>query len=100
MKHLENWYKTIKRKTQDQITNIRENHLIRQYCENNVIFLTFVITCLINSTLLRFLTMHTIENYLYGLFGESRKVYNIFNYYMSGKNQYAKLKMFWMLLDY
>ena len=50
MKHLKNWYKTIKRKTQDQITNIRENHLIRQYCENNVIFLTFVITCLINST--------------------------------------------------
>jgi hypothetical protein len=45
-------------------------------------------------------TADVIENYLYGLFGESRKVYNIFNYYMSGKNQYAKLKMFWMLLDY
>ena len=45
-------------------------------------------------------TADTIENYLYGLFGVSRKVYNIFNYYMSGKNQYAKLKMFWMLLDY
>jgi hypothetical protein len=45
-------------------------------------------------------TADVIENYLYGLFGESRKVYNIFNYYMGGKNQYAKLKMFWMLLDY
>ena len=45
-------------------------------------------------------TADMIENYLYGLFGESRKVCNIFNYYMSGKNQYAKLKMFWMLLDY
>jgi hypothetical protein len=44
-------------------------------------------------------TANTIENYLYGLFGESREVYNIFNYYMKGKNQYAKLKMFWMILD-
>jgi hypothetical protein len=44
-------------------------------------------------------TANTIENYLYGLFGESRKVYNIFNYYMNGKNEYAKLKMFWMILD-
>ena len=97
MKHLKNWYKTIKRKTQDQITNIRENHLIRQYCENNVIFLTFVITCLINSTLLRFLTMHTIENYLsikailadlavlviVGSFGYLSKPKNRFAYYMT-----------------
>lgn len=45
-------------------------------------------------------TADTIENYLYGLFGASRKVCNIFNYYMNGKSQYAKLKMFWMLLDY
>ena len=44
-------------------------------------------------------TADAIENYLYGLFGESRKVYNIFNYYMNGKNEYAKLKMFWMILD-
>jgi hypothetical protein len=44
-------------------------------------------------------TADAIENYLYCLFGESRKVYNIFNYYMKGKNEYAKLKMFWMILD-
>jgi len=44
-------------------------------------------------------TANTIENYLYCMFGESRKVYNIFNYYMKGKNEYAKLKMFWMILD-
>ena len=44
-------------------------------------------------------TADAIENYLYCMFGESRKVYNIFNYYMKGKNEYAKLKMFWMILD-
>jgi hypothetical protein len=44
-------------------------------------------------------TADAIENYLYCMFGESREVYNIFNYYMKGKNEYAKLKMFWMILD-
>jgi hypothetical protein len=44
-------------------------------------------------------TADAIENYLYCMFGESREVYNIFNYYMKGKNEYAKLKMFWMIFD-
>lgn len=37
---------------------------IKIYARNNVLFLTYVITCVINSTLLRFFTMHTLENYL------------------------------------
>ena len=44
-------------------------------------------------------TANEIENYLYSAFGESRKVNNILNYYMEGKDQYAKRKTFWMVLD-
>ena len=44
-------------------------------------------------------TANEIENYLYSAFDESRKVNNIFNYYMEGKDQYAKRKTFWMVLD-
>jgi hypothetical protein len=44
-------------------------------------------------------TANEIENYLYSAFGESRKVNNIFNYYMEGKDQCAKRKTFWMVLD-
>jgi hypothetical protein len=44
-------------------------------------------------------TANEIENYLYSAFGESRKVNNIFNHYMEGKDQYAKRKTFWMVLN-
>lgn len=46
------------------IKRVKVEHLIKKYIDNNVIFLTFVLTCVLNSTLLRFFTMHTIENYL------------------------------------
>ncbi len=75
---------------------VRKDHLIKQYFSNNVIFITFVLTCLLNSTLLRFFTMHTIENYLsikpiiadltilvvVGSFGYLFKPKNRFSYYM------------------
>ena len=64
MKHVNNFIKTIKKKIISNLKYVKENHIIKQYCENNVIFLTFVITCVLNSTLLRFFTMHTLENYL------------------------------------
>ena len=53
-----------KKKVSKNLKYVKENHIIKLYCENNVIFLTFVITCVLNSTLLRFFTMHTLENYL------------------------------------
>ncbi len=37
---------------------------LNNYRKNNVLFLTYVFVCVVNSTLLRFLTMHTVENYL------------------------------------
>jgi len=64
MKHVNNWIKTIKKKVSKKLKYAKENHVVKQYCENNIIFLTFVITCVLNSTLLRFFTMHTLENYL------------------------------------
>ena len=47
-----------------EFKRIKTEHLVKKYMNENVIFVTFVLTCLINSTLLRFFTMHTIENYL------------------------------------
>ena len=65
--------------------------------DDNVLFITFVITSVLNSTLLRFFCMHTVENFLswkavladlvvvtaIGAFGYLFKPKNRFNYYMS-----------------
>ncbi len=75
---------------------VKKEHLIKKYINNNVLFITFVLTCLLNSTLLRFFTMHTLENYLaikpiladavililVGAFGYLIKGKNRFIYYM------------------
>lgn len=53
-----------KNKLFDRIKRIKKEHLIKKYIKNNVLFLTFVISCAFNSTILRFFTMHTLENYL------------------------------------
>ncbi len=88
--------KDIKNKTKNFCKRVKEEHLIIEYCKNNVLFLTFVITCLINSTMLRFFTMNTIENYLafkpiladvailiiFGSFGYLLKPKNRFPYYL------------------
>ncbi len=76
---------------------IKQDHLIKKYMKNNVLFLTFVFTCVLNSTLLRFLSMHLIENYLsikpiladtavivlIGAFGYLLKPKNRFSYYLT-----------------
>lgn len=59
-KNLEKW----KEKSIKQIKKIKEEHLIKEFFKHNVLFITFVLTCIINSTLLRFFTMPTVENYL------------------------------------
>lgn len=77
------------------VKQIKTEHLIKKYFNQNVLFLTFVLTCLLNSTLLRFFTMHTLENYLafkpiladlsilviVGAFGYLLKPKNRFTYY-------------------
>ena len=78
------------------IQRVRTEHLIREYFKNNVLFITFVITAVVNSTLLRFFCMHTLENFLswkavladlivvttIGAFGYLFKPKNRFNYYL------------------
>ena len=46
------------------LKRVKRDHLIKKYCKENVLFLTFVLTCLFNSTILRMFTMHSLENYL------------------------------------
>ena len=83
--------------TKNYIQRVKTEHLIREYFKNNVLFITFVITAVLNSTLLRFFCMHTVENFLswkavladlvvvtaIGSFGYLFKPKNRFNYYMS-----------------
>lgn len=78
------------------IKRIKTEHLIKKYLNNNVLFITFVLTCVFNSTILRFLTMHLLENYLsikpiladtaivvlVGAFGYLLKPKNRFGYYL------------------
>lgn len=46
------------------LKRVKEEHLIKKYFIDNTLFLTFVLVCVINSTMLRLFTMHTLENYL------------------------------------
>ena len=76
---------------------VKKEHLINKYIKSNTLFVTFVATCVLSSTLLRFFTMHTIENYLtlkpiiadamiivlVGSFGYLFKPKNRFIYFMS-----------------
>ena len=84
-----------KDKTIKYLKKVKREHLIKKYFKHNVLFLTFVGTCLLNSTMLRFFTMHTLENYLafkpimadlavlvvIGSFGYLCKPKNRFTYY-------------------
>ncbi|MBR2678505.1 MAG: sulfatase-like hydrolase/transferase [Bacilli bacterium] len=64
MKILKNSWKKLKRDISERIRIIKRDHLVREYFKNNILFLTFVITGVLNSTILRFLCMHSVENYL------------------------------------
>ena len=54
----------LKNKLITKIKHVKKDKVIQEYIKNNVLFLTFVISCVFNSTILRFFTMHTLENYL------------------------------------
>ena len=43
---------------------MKKDHFIREYLKNNILFVCFVLTNVINATLLRFFCMRSIENYL------------------------------------
>ena len=96
MKIVKNTLKKIKDEIINKIKIIKKDHLIKAYIKNNSLFLTFVILMVINATLLRFLCMHSIDNYLswkailadttiavfIGAFGYLVKPKNRFIYYL------------------
>lgn len=52
------------KKIKKQYKAIKNDHLIRQFAQNNMLLIVFIITSVINSTMLRFFCMNSIENYL------------------------------------
>ncbi len=87
----------IKDKVRESIKKAKEEHIVRQYVKNNSLFLTYVLMCLINATLLRFFCIQTVSNFLsikaimgdlavisiVGAFGYLCKPKNRFTYYLS-----------------
>lgn len=81
----------------NKIKTIKRDHLIREYFKSNCLFIAFVITCVLNSTMLRIFCMRSLENILswrailadsvvvimIGAFGYLIKPKNRFTYYIS-----------------
>ncbi|MDO4996959.1 MAG: hypothetical protein Q4E69_07240 [Bacilli bacterium] len=96
MKRIKIGMKKLINNTQKTLKRIKTEHLIKAYFKDNVLFITFVLTVVLNSTMLRFFCMHTIENYLsfkavladltiaviIGSFGYLFKPKNRFAYYL------------------
>ncbi len=64
VKEIKYYIKKSKDKTINFLKRVKKDHLIRKYIKENILFITFVLVGVINSTMLRFFTMHTWENYL------------------------------------
>lgn len=59
-KKIKNWEEKLIKK----LKKAKEEKWFKNYVKENVVFLTYVGTCLLNAILLRFFTMPTLENYL------------------------------------
>lgn len=64
MKRIKYRVNKTKNKIISSIKKARKEHIVRKYISNNQLFLTYVITCLINATMLRFFCIHSMANYL------------------------------------
>ena len=64
MKRLKKIFNKLKLNTWKKIRRAKEDHLIQEYIKENQLFLTFIAVSVLDSTLLRFLCMHSIENFL------------------------------------
>ena len=96
MKQAKIIFKKLKNNFIDGCKRIKRDHLIREYFKNNILFISYVIIMVVNSTMLRIFCMHSIENYLsvkailadttvvviIGAFGYLFKPKNRFAYYM------------------
>ncbi len=93
---IKNKFNNLKENITKKIKHIKQEHTISKYIKNNILFLTFVITSVINATILRFFCMRMLENYLsikpiiadlivavlIGSFGYFFKPKNRFTYYI------------------
>lgn len=89
--------KNLKDKLLKKLKQAKQDHVITEYFKNNVLFITYVLTCVFNATLLRFFCIHNVENYLsikaimgdaaivimVGSFGYLCKPKNRFTYYLA-----------------
>lgn len=96
MKRIKNTFNKLIKNIKKKIKIIKTEHLIKEYFKNNTLFITFVFLMVLNSTMLRFLCMHSLENYLswkailadltvvvaIGALGYLFKPKNRFTYYM------------------
>ena len=57
---LQNLLEKIKKKFKE----LKKGHVIGNYINNNKLFITYIITCLFNATILRYFCIHTLSNYL------------------------------------
>ena len=64
MKRIKFRFKNTMKKVKNSIKQAKGNHIIREYIKNNQLFLIYVITCLVNATMLRFFCIHSMANYL------------------------------------
>lgn len=64
MKRIKFRLKNAIEKAKNALIKAKNNHVISEYIKNNQLFLIYVITCLINSTMLRFFCIHSMANYL------------------------------------
>lgn len=96
MKRVKYGLKKLSKNIKLQIKKIKTEHFVKEYIKTNTIFILFVIMGVLESTLLRFLCMHSVENYLswkavladtmivtaIGSFGYLFKAKNRFAYYL------------------
>lgn len=64
MKRTKNFLKKTLNIIKEKLQSAKEEHVVRKYFKENILFVTYVITAVLCSTLLRFFCIHSIENFL------------------------------------
>lgn len=96
MKKFKFKFNKFKEKIKNKIELAKKNKVVSKYIKSNILFLSFVILCLLNSTILRFFCINSLSNYLsikaimgdlaviviVGSFGYLCKPKNRFTYYL------------------
>lgn len=63
MKIIKNTINKLFKKIKNYFSVLKDEHFISNYYKNHVLFVTFIVTAVINGYLLRCFTMHNLENY-------------------------------------